>query len=1191
MKKTAKFYILALVYVQISFCGLPADARLTLRIPDFNSCLNIIPVLNMDGPGAIKPNQSKSVCDSLQSALQNLNTLIFWYEKDYIPAVQANIDRAPNSRDAKLQKPDLARAKDIVDSLKNVAKPKIQWQIGLQCGAGSNANPGTSKLNPAKNACDSLQLAIQSLNTLLSWYVQDYIPTVQTNINRVPNSRDAKLQKPDLERAKFIADSLKNKAIPSLQQKINKQCGQGTAANPGTSKSNPAKTKCDSLQQALQNLNTLIGWYVQDYIPAVTANINRNPNSRDAEIQKPQLERAKQIVDSLLKTAKPAIQQQINSQCGQGTSTNPGTSKGNTASKRTLCDSLQNAMQNLGTLIDWYDHSYIPALQANISRDPSGSDAAIQRPQLASAKAITDSLKNQAKPSLAALISKNCSNGSGKGPGGSSSGNNGNGTSSNNDGNGGGNGSAGGNGGNTNNSNSGNNGNGNNGNNGNGNNGNNGNGGNGNNGNAGNGNNANGNNGNGNNANAGNGINGNNVNGGNGNNPNNVNNPGGNGNANPGTDLSGSGTDNTGATHPGFGSSYSYTVDNFVTNLYVSKQTGEFTSFSGQGTKTDDQFSSGTCSLSTSGPIKYTLDPSLLSIGPSQTVTWKGKIMADVSAAPSPGYASPATLTGNYFVSYKTGGVFDPTTGKWTVEGHMVSGSGSESLGFIVYSVGVQITSDTVLCMADLPFQMVAQGFPDGGAFNWTSTDPNVNIVNFNGGNAIVNLVNNPGSGVLSVKYSVGGVSYTKTVTITSVNGPPDFYTPACVPDGTNTQGIVTLMGPAPRLTTILPATLNVPPGQAEAMIPISVTACGKTITHNIRVIRLPDFQLPCCVLNNTNTAGIVNYLGPVPAGTTVSPASIVQSGNSPFVTVTISCCGISISHQVAVLPDFKLPCCTEDGNQAAPLVTYLGPVPPGVTVNPQKLSTGNVAGVVPKMWSTQTVTVTCCAVSILHTIKVVDKTIQFKATPFAYDFKKAIDAVNDGAQKAQKVVDNVEKVVAKTGGCKPTERSAIPKISYSFTTNTLCCPEPNCDKQVYKGSLDVTFNFGKKKCTIPFVLLAVPMEAVFTAGLSGSVGGMIATTCAKDPQICFTGKLEGKLGGGIALGNSKAISLEGILEGSLTGQTNLCLDPSCFGGSVTLGKLDAIVTLNLTSFYSISGSYTLCSGFPPLKFGANPCP
>ena len=213
------------------------------------------------------------------------------------------------------------------------------------------------------------------------------------------------------------------------------------------------------------------------------------------------------------------------------------------------------------------------------------------------------------------------------------------------------------------------------------------------------------------------------------------------------------------------------------------------------------------------------------------------------------------------------------------------------------------------------------------------------------------------------------------------------------------------------------------------------------------------------------------------------------------------------------------------------------------------------------------------------------------KQAPPGLDFQKIIDLFKKGAQTAQAVVDNAEKVIAKAGGCKTDKPSSVPTINFSFTTNAACCPDPNCVKQLYKGSLDASFNLGTKKCNYPFVLLAVPMEAVFKMGLSGSVGGSVQTTCAPNPQFCFNGSLTGTFGGGLALGNSNVISIEGVLQGSITGGASLCLNPPCFGGSVVIGKIDAIVTLNLTSFYSISGSYTICNGFPPLKFGTDPCP
>ena len=129
---------------------------------------------NLDGAGESKGNPAKLSCDSLNQAMQSLDILVYWYEQDYIPAVQANINRAPKSKDADIQRPQLKRAKEIVDSLKNQAKPNLQKLITKNWCPGTAGNPGSSKPNPAQKSCDDAKQALSEINTLLYWYEQDY---------------------------------------------------------------------------------------------------------------------------------------------------------------------------------------------------------------------------------------------------------------------------------------------------------------------------------------------------------------------------------------------------------------------------------------------------------------------------------------------------------------------------------------------------------------------------------------------------------------------------------------------------------------------------------------------------------------------------------------------------------------------------------------------------------------------------------------------------------------------------------------------------------------------------------------------------------------------------------------------------------------------------------------------------------
>ena len=53
-------------------------------------------------------------------------------------------------------------------------------------------------------------------------------------------------------------------------------------------------------------------------------------------------------------------------------------------------------------------------------------------------------------------------------------------------------------------------------------------------------------------------------------------------------------------------------------NLYISKQTGQSTSFTGSSSKTTDKYEHGTLVLQTNGPISITVNPEDLSIGTNQ---------------------------------------------------------------------------------------------------------------------------------------------------------------------------------------------------------------------------------------------------------------------------------------------------------------------------------------------------------------------------------------------------------------------------------------------------------------------------------------------------------------------------------------------------------------------------------------------
>ena len=665
-------------------------------------------------------------------------------------------------------------------------------------------------------------------------------------------------------------------------------------------------------------------------------------------------------------------------------------------------------------------------------------------------------------------------------------------------------------------------------------------------------------------------------------------NPGGNGNADPGKTVTQSGNDNTGPTHPGFGSSYTYTVNNKVIDLYVSTQTGEFTSFSGTGTKTTDQFESGKCDILVDGPIKYTLNPNEMSIGPSQTITWTGKVMVDLAAAPPPGFTSPGAITGNWEVKYKRGGQYDPVKGQWVVEGYMTSNSGNVRLDFVVTSVNVVI-SDTVGCSGE-PFDVHGEGFTPGGAYKWFSNDPNVSIMSFNGGTCTVELLNDAKQGSISCKYTVGGVSYTRSATLLTMNGPADFTLPDCAPDGTVTRPIVSFQGPTPNTTTVTPQVLNVPAGTGSGMVTVTACACGTCISHDILVSKLPDFTLPCAVKSGTPTASVIKFNGPLPNEAVISP-SILNAGTNPIVEVTVSCCGVSFKHSVAVLPDFTVPCCASDGAATDKTIKFLGAIPPGVTITPATLTTKQKD-------DTVGITVSLCNVSYRHTITVVNSSVTSMAGPNqSLDLKKYVDMINKALAAGAKVADAGVKAATKVGPCEQksdkfvTGASALPKVTVKSTSFELCCPNnKGCVKDALQVQLDVKFQLIKLTCYIPTPICGIPFQVVLGAEANVTMSGGFKETCNPDPQWCVGGKIEGNISGGVGLGMGTVNWANLVLKVSASGSVNVCFNPSCWGGEFQLGKGDLEGTINLTSFYSISGTWNLWGSLPPWKFGSK-CP
>ncbi|MCO6475637.1 MAG: hypothetical protein J5I94_03400 [Phaeodactylibacter sp.] len=214
--------------------------------------------------------------------------------------------------------------------------------------------------------------------------------------------------------------------------------------------------------------------------------------------------------------------------------------------------------------------------------------------------------------------------------------------------------------------------------------------------------------------------------------------------------------------------------------LYLSKQTGKFSTLSGSGSKSTDQHESGTVTISHTGPITWTVTPSDISISPNESKSWSGTIQPDMTAAPEPGASAEATIRGDYDVNFSRpagAGTVGAITGVYSCGDscwYHPSGGSHELVnhtGFIeraitVYSIEVKLP-DTI-CLAksqtanSATGAATAESFPaGGGSFEWTVLNGPVTITNGNSQAASFELTDTTVTDArVKVKFTMEGVSY-----------------------------------------------------------------------------------------------------------------------------------------------------------------------------------------------------------------------------------------------------------------------------------------------------------------------------------------------------------------------------------------------------------------------------------------------
>jgi len=206
--------------------------------------------------------------------------------------------------------------------------------------------------------------------------------------------------------------------------------------------------------------------------------------------------------------------------------------------------------------------------------------------------------------------------------------------------------------------------------------------------------------------------------------------------------------------------------------LYLSTQTGEFTSYSGEAERSTGKYEQGQASLSLQGPIKFSLDPGNIVIGQDEKKQWHGKIYPDLINAPKPGSSDSASLMANFNIEYIKGKVVSLTTGQDKRQGVEVVTKGIAVAKFTVYSVSVKF-SQHIYNICEQGIGIKAAVYPAGGEFSWKSLDGAVKLIpsGATGGMNAVPIfdyknIKGPDRDTVVVKYKISGVNYSDTCII-----------------------------------------------------------------------------------------------------------------------------------------------------------------------------------------------------------------------------------------------------------------------------------------------------------------------------------------------------------------------------------------------------------------------------------------
>ena len=199
--------------------------------------------------------------------------------------------------------------------------------------------------------------------------------------------------------------------------------------------------------------------------------------------------------------------------------------------------------------------------------------------------------------------------------------------------------------------------------------------------------------------------------------------------------------------------------------LYVSKQSLQYSYFTGQASKTTDQFNKGIANVRVTGPIKANVTPNF-SINPNESKTWDGKIIPDIRNIPDPGQLVKCSIIGDYDITFSrpdgTGGPLPKgavIVGKKLVNNSGANGQsgvfqiinlkGTTNIPIDLYSISCSFTQFPTEVCPKKQFTVKAIGYPEGGEYLW--------------GDGTVGQSHNfsiSKDSILSVTYQIQGVTY-----------------------------------------------------------------------------------------------------------------------------------------------------------------------------------------------------------------------------------------------------------------------------------------------------------------------------------------------------------------------------------------------------------------------------------------------